>query len=82
MALRTASGACQKRRRKVNFGAAQSLTVTVLLPLQTYLYSATAAAVVQSPLYMNFVQCVILHHFMWLQCFDGVGWAAERASGL
>jgi len=34
------------------------------LPLQTHLHSAIAAAVVQSRLYMNLIQCIISRHFM------------------
>jgi len=43
----------------VNFRAAQSDSDFVRLPLQTCLYSATAAAVAQSRLYMNLVRCII-----------------------
>ena len=34
------------------------------LQLQTYLHSATAAAVVQSRLYANLVECIISRQFM------------------
>jgi len=45
-------GACPLDFQKFNFsvhiGAAESVTATVWLPRQTYLYSATAAVVVHS----------------------------------
>jgi len=39
----------------------------VRLRLQTYVYSATAAAVVQSRLYVNLVQCrpIVSRHFVY-----------------
>ena len=49
--------------KTANFRAEQSDSDYVRLPLQT-LHSAIAAAVVQSQLYMNFVQCIISRHFI------------------